>query len=117
MNRDKNLPLTETVYYVLLALCEPGHGYAVMRRVEELSGGQVRLAAGTMYGAIENLLKKRLIMAMDSGDPRRKVYGITELGRRVLRADYERMAGMIAATDRVMEGGAENEAVQNVLSF
>ena len=58
MNRDKKLPLTETVYYVLLALYEPGHGYAIMRRVEELSGGQVRLAAGTMYGAIENLLKK-----------------------------------------------------------
>ncbi len=34
MNRDKNLPLTETVYYVLLALYEPGHGYAIMRRVE-----------------------------------------------------------------------------------
>lgn len=52
MNRDKNLPLTETVYYVLLALLEPLHGYAVMQKVEELSGGQVRLAAGTMYGAI-----------------------------------------------------------------
>lgn len=117
MNRDKNLPLTETVYYVLLALMEPGHGYAVMKRVEELSGGQVRLAAGTMYGAIENLLKKGLIAAADSRDPRRKVYEITGLGRQVLRADYERMAGIIAATDKVMEGGFQGETVQNVLSF
>ena len=51
MNRDKNLPLTETIYYVLLALIEPAHGYAIMQKVEELSSGQVRLAAGTMYGA------------------------------------------------------------------
>lgn len=48
MNRDKNLPLTETIYYVLLALKEPAHGYAIMQKVEELSGGQVRLAAGTI---------------------------------------------------------------------
>ena len=117
MNRDKNLPLTETVYYVLLALTEPGHGYAVMKKVEELSGGQVRLAAGTMYGAIENLLKKGLIVALDSSDPRRKVYAISQLGRKVLRADYGRMARLLAVTDKVMEGGFQSEAVQDVLSF
>lgn len=117
MNRDKNLPLTETVYYVLLALTEPAHGYAVMKKVEQLSGGQVRLAAGTMYGAIENLLKKKLIVALDSSDPRRKVYAISQLGRDVLRADYERMVGIIAVTDKVMEGGFQGEAVQDVLSF
>ena len=58
MNRDKSLPLTETVYYILPALTEPAHGHDVMQKVEELSNGQVRPAAGTMYGAIENLLKK-----------------------------------------------------------
>ncbi len=66
MNRNKNLPLTETVYYVLLALTEPAHGYAIMQKVEELSDGQVRLAAGTMYEAIENLLKKKLITLRES---------------------------------------------------
>ncbi len=105
MNRDKNLPLTETVYYVLLALYEPGHGYAIMKRVEELSGGQVRLAAGTMYGAIENLLKKGLITALESGDPRRKVYAVTQMGRDVLKADCERMRALVGLTERVLEGG------------
>ena len=117
MNRDKNLPLTETVYYVLLALTEPAHGYAIMKKVEELSGGQVRLAAGTTYGAIENLLRKKLIVALDSSDPRRKVYAISELGRNVLRADYERMAALIAVTDKIMEEGFQDETVQNVFSF
>ena len=117
MNRDKKLPLTETVYYVLLALYEPGHGYAIMRRVEELSGGQVRLAAGTMYGAIENLLKKGLITALESGDPRRKVYAVTMLGRDVLKADCERMRALVGLTDRVLERGFADEAHENVLSF
>lgn len=101
MNRDKNLPLTETVYYVLLALLEPAHGYAIMQKVEELSNGEVRLAAGTMYGAIENLLKKKLITALSSEDPRRKIYVISELGKEVLQADYKRMLHMISITEDV----------------
>lgn len=111
MNRDKNLPLTETVYYILLALAEPAHGYAVMQKVEQLSMGQVRLAAGTMYGAIENLLKKKLIISLPSDDPRRKIYVISDLGRAVLRADYERMRHMLLVTEQTMEGGHENDKV------
>ncbi len=103
MNRDKNLPLTETVYYVLLALTEPAHGYAIMQKVEELSGGQVRLAAGTMYGAIENLLKKKLITSLHSDDPRRKIYVISDLGKKILCADYKRMLHMTAITEKILE--------------
>lgn len=109
MNRDKNLPLTETVYYVLLALTEPAHGYAIMQKVEELSDGQVRLAAGTMYGAIENLLKKKLIVSLPSDDPRRKIYVISDLGKKVLYADYNRMLNMIAVTEKTAAEVLENE--------
>ncbi len=109
MNRDKNLPLTETVYYVLLALIEPAHGYAIMQKVEELSGGQVRLAAGTMYGAIENLLKKKLITSLHSDDPRRKIYVISDLGKKVLYADYKRMLNMIAVTEKTAAEVLKNE--------
>ena len=111
MNRDKNLPLTETVYYILLALAEPAHGYAVMQKVEQLSMGQVRLAAGTMYGAIENLLKKKLIISLPSDDPRRKIYVISDLGRAVLRADCERMRHMLSVTEQMLKGGHENDKV------
>ena len=52
MNLNKYLPLTETTFYILLSLKEPSHGYAIMQKVEELSNGRVRIAAGTMYGAI-----------------------------------------------------------------
>lgn len=75
---ERNLPLTETVYYILLALTEPAHGYAVMQKVEELSNGQVRPAAGTMYGAIEILSKKNRISYLPGGDARRQVYVISD---------------------------------------
>jgi DNA-binding PadR family transcriptional regulator len=102
MERDKHLPLTETVYYILLAIVEPAHGYLIMQKVEELSGGQVRMAAGTMYGAIENLVKLKFIQPVASEDSRRKVYAITNRGLEILRLDLERMKHMIdVTTDRL----------------
>ncbi|MFF2018437.1 PadR family transcriptional regulator [Paenibacillus sp. NPDC058177] len=98
MGRDKHLPLTETVYYILLALIEPAHGYLIMQKVEELSGGQVRMAAGTLYGAIENMLKQKFIEPVRSEDSRRKVYAITEKGMEILRLDFARMDHMIKVT-------------------
>ncbi|AZS13444.1 MULTISPECIES: PadR family transcriptional regulator [Paenibacillus] len=109
MKRDKNLPLTETVYYILLALLEPAHGYLIIQKVEELSAGQVHMAAGTLYGAVDNLLKQKLIQPVRSEDSRRKVYVITELGRDILLQDYARMRHMIEMTGMLMDqerGGA-----------
>lgn len=99
MKRDKNLPLTETVYYILLALLEPAHGYVIMQKVEELSDGEVRMAAGTLYGAIENLLKLKFIQSVQSEDSRRKVYIITDEGKRILRLDFERINHLIKITE------------------
>ena len=107
MNRDKNLPLTETAYYVLLAVKEAAHGYVIMQKVEELSDGQVRLAAGTLYGAVDNLLSKGLIISIPSEDVRRKVYAISEKGEQILRADYQRMAHMMSVTDMILERGTK----------
>lgn len=99
MKRDKNLPLTETVYYILLSLFEPAHGYLIMQKVEELSNYEVRMAAGTLYGAIENLLKLKFIKPVESEDKRRKVYVITQEGKNILFLDYERMKHIIAITE------------------
>jgi DNA-binding PadR family transcriptional regulator len=105
MVRDKNLPLTETVYYILLALVEPAHGYAVMQKVEELSGGQVRLAAGTLYGAVETLQAKGYIGLIPSTDSRRKVYGLTQAGMHILSADAQRMRHMLKVTEVLTRQG------------
>ena len=104
--RNKYLPLTETTFYILTALKKPGHGYEIMQTVEELSSGDVRIAAGTMYGALENLSEQRLIQAVPSSDARRKMYVITELGREILQLDILRLKQMIAAGS---EGSADEK--------
>ncbi|WP_127792504.1 PadR family transcriptional regulator [Agromyces sp. LHK192] len=105
MNRNPLLPLTETVHYILLALIEPGHGYAIMARVESMSDGAVRLAPGTLYGALETLVKQGLIVRVESADPRRKVYRITEAGFGALAQDADRMAHMLRVFEQI-RGGA-----------
>lgn len=96
MNLSKKLPLTETTYLILLALLQPGHGYVVMQKVEEMSEGRVRIAAGTMYGALDNLSKQKLIEAVPSEDSRRKVYQTTLEGRNLLKLETERLEKQIA---------------------
>jgi len=83
-------PLTEGVYYILLALYEPRHGYGIMQYVIEISDGRVELGAGTLYGAIKSLVKKEWIEQLD-GDGRRKEYIITELGREVIQLEISRL--------------------------
>ena len=100
MNLSSYLPLTETTWYILVALLEPGHGYYIMQKVETLSEGNVRIAAGTMYGAIENLLKQKLICSVKSEDKRRKVYQTTELGREVLSLEAKRLRYLVQVAEK-----------------
>lgn len=91
-----NGALTEAVYYILLSLLQPMHGYGIMQNVERLSGGRLHLAAGTLYGAISTMLEKGWIAALPGeSDSRKKEYGITDAGRRVLRGEYERLQELV----------------------
>ena len=96
--------LTEAVYYILLSLMEPLHGYGIMQNVERLSGGRLRLAAGTLYGAISTMLEKCWITALNGAeDSRKKEYVITETGREVLRAEYARLKELVDNGRTVLE--------------
>lgn len=99
MNLSKYLPLTETTYYILIALLQPAHGYYIMQKVEELSDNRVRIAAGTMYGAIDNLLKQKLIKSVPGEDKRRKLYQITDEGKDVLAMEAERLRHLVKIAD------------------
>lgn len=66
-------PLTEGVYYILLALYEPRHGYGIMQIVEEWSNGSVKLGAGTTYGALKNLQDKKFIETLAGKDVKRSM--------------------------------------------
>jgi DNA-binding PadR family transcriptional regulator len=96
------LPLPSSSFHVLLVLSdEERHGYAIMREVEQISEGAVRMGPGTLYGTIKRLLETGMIE--ESGerpdpeldDERRRYYRITGLGARVVTAEVRRLATMI----------------------
>lgn len=102
---DKQGPLTETVYYVLLALHTPLHGYGVMQLVDEMSDGRVNLGAGTLYGALTTLVERGWIVpvAGAAGD-RKKEYVITDLGRDVVAVELERLEELRRNGQRIAKG-------------
>ena len=98
--------LTEAVYYILLSLMQPLHGYGIMQKVEQLSHGRLRLAAGTLYGAISSMLDKGWIAALDNAaDSRKKEYVITEAGKAILRAEYQRLLELVSNGRAALEEG------------
>lgn len=90
---QKYLPLTEATYYIMLTLSNPLHGYGIMQKVEEMTKGAVKLGPGTLYGAINKLLKEDIIREVDDplGDSRRKCYILTSLGVTIVRAEHNRV--------------------------
>lgn len=99
-----NIALTEAVYYILLSLMQPMHGYGIMQNVEQLSNGRVRLAAGTLYGAISTLLERGWITALpENKEIRKKEYIITDLGKEMVQAELVRLKELIENGNHIME--------------
>ncbi|HBN84012.1 MAG TPA: PadR family transcriptional regulator [Clostridiales bacterium] len=89
-------PLTEAVYYILLSLYKPLHGYGIMQNVKEISNGRVTLGAGTMYGALNTLLEKGWIVPeIGDDDSRKKEYRITDLGKENVEYEIKRLEELI----------------------
>jgi len=102
---DKQGPLTETVFYVLLALRTPLHGYGIMQFVNEISDGRVNLGAGTLYGALATLVEKGWIVPIPSeGGDRKKEYAITDTGHSALCTELERLEELVRNGHRFAEG-------------
>lgn len=96
---ERQLPLTPAVFHILLSLADgERHGYAIMKDVEETTGGQISMGPGTLYGTIKRLIEARLIEECgarpdpESHDERRRYYRLTEWGGRVARAEVQRLA-------------------------
>lgn len=102
-----NPPLTEAVYYILLSLMEPLHGYGIMQKAEQLSSGRVRLAAGTLYGALNTLLEKGWIAAGPQ-EGRQKRYQLTPQGREALLGELDRLRELVANGETLL-GGKNDE--------
>lgn len=99
--------LTEAVYYILLSLVTPRHGYGIMQETERMSNGRVKLAAGTLYGAINGLLDRGWIKAVPGAeDSRRKEYTLTESGRKALILELDRLRELVENGEIVLGGEA-----------
>ena len=88
--RKVYVPMTETGFYILLCLREESHGYNIIRKVEKLTDGEIRISPGTMYGSLAKMEKDGLIHFIREED-KRKIYCITALGRDVLELEMKRI--------------------------
>lgn len=102
-NRDA--PLTEAVFYILLAVRKPNHGYGIIQEVAQLTEGRVVLGAGTLYGAVQTLQNKGLIRiySTETESRKKKEYVITDTGRGVFEAERRRLEELIDNA-KLMEG-------------
>lgn len=100
-NKDKiiqQLPLTEPTFLILLSLASgTKHGYAIMKDVAQLSNERIKLSTGTLYGALGRLLDQGWIKRVEVDQPtgrQRKAYELSDLGRRILMAESDRLQAL-----------------------
>jgi DNA-binding PadR family transcriptional regulator len=110
---DQVLPLTPTVFHILLALADQErHGYGIMQEVMMMTQNRVRMGPGTLYGSIKRMLRVNLIEESDErpdpalDDERRRYYRLTDFGRQVLAAEARRLSTLIdvAQAKHVLDG-------------
>lgn len=102
---EKNIPLTESLFYILLAVRKPNHGYGIIQEVSALTGGRVILGAGTLYGAIQALVKKQwiAIYSEDTDSRKKKEYLITKAGAEAFRAEKARLEELLRNAELMEE--------------
>ena len=103
MGENTNIVLTEAVYYILLSLMKPLHGYGIMQKVSEMPGNRLIISAGTLYGAINTLLDRGWIKQPTvQEESRRKEYVIPDEGRTALVNELERLRELVANGEAIL---------------
>ena len=94
---EKDNPLTEAFFYILLSLRHPNHGYGIIQEVEELTKGRVSLGGGTLYGALQTMQKRGWIrvVSQETESRKKKDYIITEAGKEVFETERARLAELL----------------------
>jgi len=94
---EGNMPLTEALYYILVAVGRPNHGYGIIQEVSEITNGRVVLGPGTLYGAINSMLSKEWIRlySEDKTSRKKKEYKITEKGKKIFDEEVKRLKELL----------------------
>lgn len=102
--------LTESIFYILLRLHRPAHGYALMKDIAQMTGGRVKLGAGSLYGALDSLQKKAWIRAVDEFPQDRKIeYIITDTGNQYFEKELLRLKELLQNAEKVKEASNEDD--------
>ena len=113
MPKHKLSPLPAAAFQILMSLVDDDlHGYEIMRRVEEQTGGRTRLGPGTLYSSIQALLEAGFLAevgrpsAAETHDERRRYYRLTAAGRKAGREEAERLADVlrVARAKKILRG-------------
>lgn len=94
---DNSTPLTEALFYILLAVRTPNHGYGIIQDVSDMTDGRVTLGPGTLYGAINSMLTKGWISlySEDKESRKKKEYLITNTGKQIFQNEVKRLNELI----------------------
>ena len=106
--RKVYVPMTETGFYILLCLRQETHGYGIVKKTEQLTQGELKISPGTLYGSLSKMEKDGLIRFIRE-EENRKIYGITELGTKVLDLEMKRIKRLYQR----MEESEQNEKYKN----
>jgi DNA-binding PadR family transcriptional regulator len=105
----KYIPMTETIFYALLSVLVPRHGYAIMQYVDELTNGRIRLGTGTLYTMVGRLVSDNVIV-IASVEGGKKSYQITSIGQELLNIELVRLEKQLQDGRNVLQGeGDVNE--------
>lgn len=85
------VPMTETAFYILLCLRRENHGYGILQQTEQMTGGEIRLSPGTLYGSLSKMEKDGLIEFVRE-EEKRRLYRLTGLGEELLELEKKRIA-------------------------
>lgn len=99
----KYIPMTETAFYILFSLNEPRHGYGIIKEVEQLTVGRIKLGSGTIYGTLSKMQVDGLIDVF-SDEERKTVYERTSIGNKILQREMLRIEELYANIQRYKEG-------------
>ena len=102
MAREQLKNLTEPMYYILLTLTEPQHGYGIMQEVDKRTEGRVKIGAGTLYSLLSRFEEEDIIVQV-SEENRRKIYTITDKGFDILRGEYQRLKQLVSDCKDILE--------------
>lgn len=103
MAREQLKTLTEPMYYILLMLSQPQHGYGIMQEVERHTEGRVKIGAGTLYNLLSRFEEEDIIVQL-SEENRRKTYTLTDSGFNILKDEYQRLKQLVSDGSDLFEG-------------